>query len=467
MGLCIFSLPFQFDIIDELDNEGNLKETYLTIREKENEKENEEENDNEDGEEDEKGKENEDEKGKENEDEKENEKRSLSSEYEKYYNKKIKSINGEYPFTFINNLFKDYKLAYSPQSHYVLSIHLASEINLIQYPLLKEELSDIKIIFENDEELTIDYSITSEKDFETTKLSEYYLKKVNFNIINNIPIQSLESIKKEFKHQNDSNYKKRRKLNDIDWDYSNKGGDIKCKIDHENKKNVLYQSSFNGYYDYKDIMEKCVEEFYSNEYEIIVIYSQNTGGFANLCIPLTQYFLPKISDSIPFSQKDTDLNYEYLEMAALIHETCLPFDREKLYRGKVDDYGNGVIHNRTAEFNMYNKYERKYYEKKINKILETGKIKKPTEIIIFTDGFSFSCGSMFIKGLQVYGSAIVVGYNTKPGIISPKDFDSSQSNSGVKQFSRSDSADNLKDLGFAIPSITNAEQFDPISRKMI
>ena len=43
MGLCIFSLPFQFDIIDELDNEGNLKETYLTIREKEKGKENEDE----------------------------------------------------------------------------------------------------------------------------------------------------------------------------------------------------------------------------------------------------------------------------------------------------------------------------------------------------------------------------------------------------------------------------------------
>ena len=287
------------------------------------------------------------------------------------------------------------------------------------------------------------------------------MKKINFNIINNIPIQSLELIKEEFKHQNDTNYKKKRKLDNIDWDYSNKEGDIKCKIDHENKKNVLYQSSFNGIYDYKDIMEKCVEEFYSNEYEIIVIYSQNTGGFANLCIPLTQYFRPKISDSIPFSQKDTDLNFEYLEMASLMHETCLPFDREKLYRGKVDDYGNGVIHNRTAKFNMYNIIERKYYEKKINKILETGKIKKPTEIIIFTDGFSFSCGSMFIKGLQVYGSTIVVGYNTKPGIISPKDFDSSQSNSGVKQFSISDYADNLRDLGFAIPSITNAEQFDP------
>ena len=124
-------MPFQFDVI---------KKTNQNKREKEKKKENEEENENE--KKDEKEKENEDEKGKENEDEKENEKRSLSSEYEKYYNKKIKSINGEYPFTFINNLFKDYKLAHSPQSHYVRSIHLANEINIIQYPFLKEELSE-------------------------------------------------------------------------------------------------------------------------------------------------------------------------------------------------------------------------------------------------------------------------------------------------------------------------------------
>ena len=34
LGLCVFSLPFQFDVFDELDNAGNLKETYLIIREK-------------------------------------------------------------------------------------------------------------------------------------------------------------------------------------------------------------------------------------------------------------------------------------------------------------------------------------------------------------------------------------------------------------------------------------------------
>ena len=34
LGLCIFSLPFKFDVVDELDNEDYLKETYLVITEK-------------------------------------------------------------------------------------------------------------------------------------------------------------------------------------------------------------------------------------------------------------------------------------------------------------------------------------------------------------------------------------------------------------------------------------------------
>ena len=50
---------------------------------------------------------------------------------------------------------------------------------------------------------------------------------------------------------------------------------------------------------------------------------------------------------------------------------------------------------------MYNKND---YKKMVDYYLSLGNIKKPTEIFIFTDGFSFSCGSTFIKGLQVYGS---------------------------------------------------------------
>ena len=342
LGLFTFSLPFLFDVVDELDNEGNLKETYLIITEKEFIQEGENETDI-----------------------KEN---SLLSEYAEYYNKKIKSINGENPFTFIYNLFKDYKFFHSPQADYIRTLSKLSDINIMLYPFLKEELSNINIIFENDEELAIDYFLHSMDDLEPPGLKEYYLKKIKFNIINNLPIQSLDSIQEEFIHQNDTNYKKRRRLDDIYWDFEDNEGIIKCKVDYENKKNVLYQNSFypKDYNNFEDVMKQCLYAFYSNKYEIIVIQSQNTGGIHSLCSQMKQYLRPKIFDFLPGSQKDTDLNYESLLDKYLIYETCEPFDREKLYRGRSDDYGNGVIHNRTKDFNLYNIYDRNDYKKMVD-----------------------------------------------------------------------------------------------------
>ena len=55
--------------------------------------------------------------------------------------------------------------------------------------------------------------------------------------------------------------------------------------------------------------------------------------------------------------------------------------------------------------------------------------KKPTEIIVFTDGFSFSATSMLIKYLQYYGGGIVVGYFGNPKINTT--FDSSLSPSPI------------------------------------
>ena len=56
--------------------------------------------------------------------------------------------------------------------------------------------------------------------------------------------------------------------------------------------------------------------------------------------------------------------------------------------------------------------------------------RKPNEIIIFTDGYSFSAASTFIKYFQYYGGGIVVGYfgNPKESNIP---FDSGQSSSSI------------------------------------
>jgi hypothetical protein len=55
--------------------------------------------------------------------------------------------------------------------------------------------------------------------------------------------------------------------------------------------------------------------------------------------------------------------------------------------------------------------------------------KKPTEIIAFTDGFSFSATSILLKYLQYYGGGIVVGYFGNPKIDTT--FDSSLSTSAI------------------------------------
>ena len=107
--------------------------------------------------------------------------------------------------------------------------------------------------------------------------------------------------------------------------------------------------------------KKCIEDPCEN-IEIIVIESQNGGGSASLCFPMTQYFRPKTLGTVLTATKETDLNYECLSTKDenLNNETCKAYDsREKLYRGTVDDYGNGVIHNRTKGIELYSIYSKK------------------------------------------------------------------------------------------------------------
>ena len=211
-------------------------------------------------------------------------------------------------------------------------------------------------------------------------------------------------------------------------------------------------------------MFKCLKEFYSNNYSIIIIESKNRGGYSELCVPMTQYIRPKILDTVQNSQKHTQLNYDYFITGdeTMRKEICIPYSNmESLNRNKVDIYTNengNITHNRTKEYEMYSIYSKKYMEER-REYIATNHTKKPTEIIVFTDGLTFSCGSVFVKGLQVYGSAIIVGYNTFPNL-TKDEFDASQSNSAVETFENSIYTENLKKLGFNL-GVTNMEQFDP------
>ena len=90
--------------------------------------------------------------------------------------------------------------------------------------------------------------------------------------------------------------------------------------------------------------------------------------------------------------------------------------------------------------------------------MATGKTKNSTDILIFTDGFSFSCTSFFIKNLQVSGAGIIVGYQARPDI-DKFDFDASQSNSPVETFDISENVQNLKKLGNLIQMIKKIQEY--------
>ena len=106
--------------------------------------------------------------------------------------------------------------------------------------------------------------------------------------------------------------------------------------------------------------------------------------------------------SFRYSEKNLDfLNKEYIINIG----NC---KREKLMSDNLiyEDNFNNVIFKRTKFFYTFNLYEPQFLLKDYKH-----KDRKPTNILIFTDGYSFSATSYFIKDLQESGNAIIVGYN--------------------------------------------------------
>ena len=376
---------------------------------------------------------------------------------------KIISINGLDPFEYLEKIGRNVASPHSPQCKYIDSLDYTMQHSLIFYPHKKEDLP-ISIQFEGNELLETEYTLQKRVYF-SEEFREYYLAQLNKSFKNNIPFPKFEEIEKKFKIKKGL-INKLKDDKDM-WDLQSEDETIKCRVDNENQFNVFYQSSFSpdNFNEYEDIMYKCFSKFYSNDFKIIVIEDRNGGGYSELCIPFTQYLRPKISKPSITALKSTQLNLKnfFRTDENLNPKTCFPYTEEdNILDGPEYIYNDGIdeaIHKRTKDIEGFNIFEKKILEKKRVEYLKTGKTKKPTDILVFTDGYSFSCTSVFIKGLQVYGHGIIVGFNTRPGL-DKSDFDASQSNSAVETFDISENVQNLRKLGYN-SHITFAEEFDP------
>ena len=389
-----------------------------------------------------------------------------------HFNINIDKINGSDPFDFIQNLQIEFNAIHNKHGQFTRNMNSAHKISLSRNPLRKNQFENIEFIFKDGQKINIDYYLyTSTEDQELINNDDFLnfyneeIKKEK-NTLNEISILDIKNKYNKIRNNIE------KEENEIEWDYymTNKD-DLKCRVDNQNKVNIFVQNTFNFIDDeYKKaltVIDNCTEAFYQNPYPIIGIETNNGGGIIEVSLYLQQFLQVKILQRTHFSTKISDLVQKELEKDNLTDiidfETCEKFKSFDDMKEIVDDYGKDeegkdIKHHRTKIFQLFNKTVLKEHKERRKKYFENYTLKRPTEIIIFTDSFSYSSTSFFIKGLQETGGAILVGYNGNPK--SNEFFEASHSPSAVSNFNNSDVSNNLKDAGFEIIGTTYFESFN-------
>ncbi len=351
----------------------------------------------------------------------------------------IKSINGKDPFDFVQT-FGGYQKFKSKHAQFTYNINQFMHNGRFHtYPFIKKDLTNIKVEFNNGISITFDYKILKPKKM-SRKLEEFYKEEMKKYSPDDIIKPTIIEIEQKFIEQNN----KTRKLQQSFWDI-NYQGMIKLKVDHKNKVNVIYQNSFNFFKienntiiidsDGFQFIMLMHEKISRNNYPIVIIEDFNAGGVFSYVFFLLNAINPELSlNSLNIAMKVLDKNNTEYE---------------------IDNYGNGIKHKRSKiiKVDFTNIWEI------FNKI--KGKIRKPNEIIVFTDSFSYSATSLFIKNLQESGNAIIVGYNGNPSEKRKHDkFDSSQSPSTINfSFEKDNNVIKLNKYGIKVEGITSGETF--------
>ena len=336
----------------------------------------------------------------------------------------VSKIKGKDPFIFIQEFGIEFLSLKNNNSHFTAAIKYISNFPLYYLPLNETELN-LSIELSNGSQCTIPYNL-------------YLIE------------ESLSYTKRDFK-----------KNSNLIWNYSTNG--FKCRVDEINQVNVFVQNtfSFNENQNITELIYNCSKLFHSNKYKIIGIESRNEGGDGKISVYLQQLLQPKIStNKILFSMRKNKFikkNFGNIKKNYLDFSTCKnPESYDGIFPKKPDNHGNDITHNRTIIFDAINLNMKKDLEEKREKLIKTKNTKKPTDIIIFTDYDSISAASLFIKGFQQTGGAIVVGYFGNP--YNNNLSDSSVSSSGASLYDWTEEYKNLINLNFSI-IITNQEIF--------
>ena len=337
----------------------------------------------------------------------------------------IISINHKDPFEFINTFGGNFLSTKNEHATFSFKLKNHNQVSLSDFPLSLEELSTLTIQFQTESIINTQYYIGTDEEIDTRSERRRRRNLKNDNNIDNL------------KNNRNRNKKRKRKLNNnILWNFEEEDN-FKCYEDTEKEINVYYISSFfpDNKDNYINTINNCYELFDRNTYPIVVINDLNDGGM----VSLSQLFLGIISPLMSIDlykgriritdtfQNTEDINY-YIHSNLTNIENCLNADYNDLINKKeVINYGGDAVNTLTDLFFINNKNLHDTIENARQNIHNK---RKPTEILIYTDGYSFSAAGLFMQYLQKSGGAIIAGYLGNPKYNNKK-FDISQSPSPV------------------------------------
>ena len=384
----------------------------------------------------------------------------INSMCEGYLSFPVKSINGKDPFDYITDFGGHFVSTKNIHGTFSFKMRFHNTISLTDflYDFQDEEMKKINIVLEDNgteiETIETEYRLFTDIDIydESQFLRalkngrgfytrDFFKKNKNKKTNNKNwsigeEIKRKNKLKKRNKNKNKNNKifnENKSKLRNLPtfWDVDTEI--FKCREDNENYLNLYYITSFEpeDRQEFIDSIEECVRIFDENTYPIVVINELNNGGY----VSLSQLFMGILSPLMPINLfkgriRITESLQESEELINFISSnltdinTCQNMTFEQLIEGQVTpDYSET---NLSEVFYINNA---SIYRKIENLRLNMKNKRKPTEILVLTDGYSFSAAGLYIKYLQKMGGAIVAGYYGNP--FNRDVFDSSQSPSPV------------------------------------
>ena len=324
----------------------------------------------------------------------------------------IKSVNGKHPFDFISDFGENYFGFKSTHGNFAFKYKLLEvSPTLDAFPLSLEELTHFKVIYENEEFFETDYIIYSLIDINSDQVTPNYDKLNVFFPLN---------IKDTLNRFPDKNKIINETINNdtLTWDY-NYYDMFKCRVDSENEINIYYINLMKAEQNLQlfiNTISQCALLFDSNSFPVILINDLNLGGNPSIAQSLLEALSPLSSVKMNFAYRKTDIISNFIEKPE-VPKFNYNYNNCEVESGKnlFENEKKIILENNEFEIISEPSILLEIPPKDLRSILDSFKSflknkRKPTDIIVFTDGFSFSAGSCVIKYLQYYGGGITVGY---------------------------------------------------------